>query len=392
LQLQFRSAGLAAGLLTLACAAPAVAAPVTVDLRIEGKTSTLFEDPVTVDVRTFHFTGDGTSHRCDGTAAENQGPSATPVPTRGGAVAQAIDTQGLVARGTWSASFGSPTFTDIAGEDVNFDPGTNKFLAEYKNGAFASFGSCGDPVANGDRVLFAWADGSEQLLALSGPATARPGETVTVRATDAANGNPVSGANVGGAVTGADGNAVVGPLNERGNNDLKASKSGAIRSNRVRVCVTDGADGACGTTGPAPAASSGGSSGTGGAPVARDTSAPVARIAGIRNGQRFKRKKAPRTLRGSVAPDPSGLRAVKLSLTRQARGRCQLYSPSKERFRRSRCGRRVNFSIGDRQDWSYLLPKRLGKGRYVLDVIAVDKLGNRDTLARGRNRVVFFVR
>ena len=73
-------------------------------------------------------------------------------------------------------------------------------------------------------------------------------------------------------------------------------------------------------------------------------------------------------------------------------GRCQLYSPSKERFRRSRCGRRVNFSIGDRQDWSYLLPKRLGKGRYVLDAIAVDKLGNRDKLARGRNRVVFFVR
>ena len=30
--------------------------------------------------------------------------------------------------------------------------------------------------------------------------------------------------------------------------------------------------------------------------------------------------------------------------------------------------------------------------RYVLDVIAVDKFGNRDTLARGRNRVVFFVR
>ena len=63
-----------------------------------------------------------------------------------------------------------------------------------------------------------------------------------------------------------------------------------------------------------------------------------------------------------------------------------------QRFRNSRCGRRVNFKIGDRADWSYLLPKRLGKGRYVLDAIAVDKAGNRDTLARGRNRVVFFVR
>ena len=52
----------------------------------------------------------------------------------------------------------------------------------------------------------------------------------------------------------------------------------------------------------------------------------------------------------------------------------------------------MNFSIGDRQDWSYLLPERLGKGRYVLDVIAIDKLGTRDSITRGRNRVVFHVR
>ena len=126
--------------------------------------------------------------------------------------------------------------------------------------------------------------------------------------------------------------------------------------------------------------------------VVPDTSAPVARIRGIREGRRYKRRKAPRTIRGTVSPDPSGLRAVKLSLTRSHRGRCQLYSPTRERFRNSRCGRRVNFRIGDRERFSYLLPKRLGKGRYVLDVIAVDKLGNRDRLARGRNRVVFFVR
>ena len=75
------------------------------------------------------------------------------------------------------------------------------------------------------------------------------------------------------------------------------------------------------------------------------------------------RASAPRaTLRGSVAPDPSGLRAVKLSITRSVGGRCQLYSSSQERFRHSRCGRRVNFSIGDRQDWSYLLPSGSARG------------------------------
>jgi hypothetical protein len=83
---------------------------------------------------------------------------------------------------------------------------------------------------------------------------------------------------------------------------------------------------------------------------------------------------------------------VKLSLTRSRGGRCQIYSPTRERFRRSRCGRRINFSIGDRPDWSYLLPRRLKRGRYVLDAVAIDKSGNRDRLARGRSRVVFFVR
>ena len=361
MHLHRRSAGLSAGLLTLVLAAPAVAAPVTVDLRIEGKERTLYEGPVTVDVRTFRFTGD-VEHRCDTTQGDGA-PGSAPAPTRGGVLTQAAEQAGFSLRGTWSDQYASPTIDEVAGEDVRFSGG--KFLGEYKNGQFAAYGSCGDQVGPGDRVLFAWADGSEQLLALSGPSSAKPGESVTVKATDAASGEAVAGASIGSAVTGTDGTAVVGPLTQRGNNDLKATRPGAIRSNRVRVCVSDGADGACGTTMPG---------GTPAAPAAGpDTAAPVARIRGIRDGQRFARRKAPRTLRGSVSPDPSGLRAVKLSLTRSSGGRCQYYSPTRERFRRARCGRRMNFSIGDRQDWSYLLPKRLGKGRYVLDAIAVDK-------------------
>jgi len=381
-----RNAGLVAGLVVLGLvAAPhAVAAPVTVDLRIEGADRTLFEDPVTVDVRSFRFTGEAAEHRCDGTADENQGPSPTPVATRGAAVAEAAERTPFTIRGQWFDSFGSPSFSEIAGDDVGFDPGTNRFLAEYENGEFASFGSCGDPVQAGDDVLFAYADGSERLLALSGPQSARPGQAVSVTVTDASTGTPVEGAAVGDRFTGADGTAVVGPFSQRGANDLKATKPGTIRSNRLRVCVTDGADGACGTTAP------------GGDPVpattpARDLAPPVTRIGGIREGQRFARSRGPRTLRGTVAPDPSGLRAVKLSLTRSRGGSCSWWSSTRERFRGTRCGRRAYFRIGDRQDWSYLLPRRLGPGRYVLDAVAIDKAGNREPLARGRNRVVFFV-
>src|SRR5215212_3323758 len=46
LKLRFRSAGLAAGLLTLAIAAPAVAAPSNVTVRVEGTNDTVLDTPV----------------------------------------------------------------------------------------------------------------------------------------------------------------------------------------------------------------------------------------------------------------------------------------------------------------------------------------------------------
>lgn len=365
-------AGLVAGLLVLglSAAAPAAAAPVTVDLRIEGSTRTLFEGQVTTDVRPFRFTGSSQEHRCDGTATENQGPSPLPAPTRGAALAEASERAPFSIEGTFSASLGSPSFDTIAGEKVAFDPASNRFLAEYKNGQFASYGSCGDPIQAGDDVLFAYTDGSEPLLKLTGPRTTAPSAPVTVRVVDASTGAPVAGATVDGATTGADGTAPAGPFSERGNHALKASKPGTIRSNRLRVCVTNGVDGACGSA---------------------DRVAPRGRVRGIRDHQRFARSRAPRELKGAVSADESGLRAVKLSLTRTREGRCTYYSPRAERFRRTRCGRRANFAIGNARDFRYLLPRRLGPGRYVLDVVAVDRAGNRDRRARGRSRVVFFV-
>ncbi len=218
-------------------------------------------------------------------------------------------------------------------------------------------------------------------LELTAPGSAQTGAPVTLSvATLDGNGgsSPTAGARItGGGVdttTGADGKATV-TFSQAGPATLKAAKPGSVRSAAEKVAVSAPGQPVSPTT-----------------PVARDTVAPAARIRGIRDGRRFKRGKGPRTLRGSVSPDPSGLQAVKLSLTRSSGGRCWIYSPTRERFRPSRCGRRVNFRIGDRQDWSYLLPKRLGKGRYVLDAIAIDKLGNRDRPVRGRNRVGFTVR
>ncbi len=369
-----------AGFLCLAAfaATPAVAAgPANVTVRAEGASNTLVEEG---GFRT----------------------TTTPVNKRGQGDCTGTSAAGALERatngdwdGTYSAGFGSYSVDRILSETYTFGNPRGDYWAFWVNGKAAQTGICGVELQEGDSVLFfvdqcfdaqppdyACKNPPVRPLELTAPASAQTGSPVTLSvATLDGNGgsSPTDGARIAGngidATTGPDGKATV-TFPQSGQVTLKAAKAGSVRSAAEKVSVT--------APGEQPAAPS--------APAAMpDTAAPVARISGIRNGQRFKRRRAPRTLRGSVSPDPSGLRAVKLSLTRSSGGRCQLYSPTQERVRHSRCGGRVYFSIGDRRDWSYLLPKRLGKGRYVLDVIAVDKAGNRDTLARGRNRVVFFV-
>jgi hypothetical protein len=357
------SAGLTAGLIAIS-AAPAAAAPVTVTLRIEGPTRTLFEGPVTTDARPFHFSGDA-DHPCG-----------APAVTRGAVFAAAEDAAPFSAKGQWFDSFGSPSFSEIAGEGVAFDPATNRFLVEYLNGQQSQVGSCQETVATGDSVLYAYGTGTEPLLSLSGPANVAPGAGATLRVT--AGADPVAGASVGGAQSGADGSVSVGPLADRGDHVFKASKDGSIRSNALHVCVTDGNDGACGSAQRNPPLT-----------PAPDRTPPTAKLAGLTDHAIL--KTGPRELRGSFT-DAGGVKQVKLRLTKRLGKRCWYFSGSMERFRRVRCGRGAYFGIGDKADWSYLLPARLGKGRYVLDAVAIDAAGNRTPLERGTTRVVFTVR
>jgi hypothetical protein len=376
LKLDRRLAGLLAGLCCLVLAPAALAAgPADVTVRIEGAASTLREQaPVRTTLDPVNKSGNP-GEDCTGTSAAGALEKAT--------------------AGDWDGGYSSFGYSvdRIFRETYTFGNQNGDFWSFWVNHKLSSTGVCGYELQQGDDVLF-FVDRCTGAVApdytckndpvlpleLRTPASAQqgaPAEVTVVRYDAGGNAAPVRDAQVSGpgvqATTGDGGKATV-TFPQAGQISLKASKAGFVRSAAEAVAVS-----APGRPAPAPAA-------------AADTIAPLGRIAGIREGRRFKRTRAPRTLHGTVAPDPSGLRAVKLSLTRSAGGRCQLYSPSRERFRNSRCGRRVNFSIGDRADWSYLLPRRLGKGRYVLDVIAVDKAGNRDRLARGRSRVVFFVR
>ena len=88
-----------------------------------------------------------------------------------------------------------------------------------------------------------------------------------------------------------------------------------------------------------------------------------------------------------MAADPSGLLAVKLRLTRRVGKKCSYFSGSRERFRPMRCGRGSFFRIGDRADWSYLLPKRLGARALRARGKAIDGAFNRGAVTRVRFRV-----
>jgi hypothetical protein len=364
--------GLAAGLavVALAVAAPAALAGPTVKVRVEGAGGTLLERK-TVTL-----------------------PD-TPPPVAGcpaGTAAAAIE-EGT--QGNWDRASFTQT---ILGETHDFS--NSDFWAEWiDRGSGYQFGNgvCADVLNSGDEVLMLvdqppYGEGSmaEVPLELHG-ANAVRGQAVSMLVTGAVitgfdstgaaivEHRPIQGATVAGggasAVTGADGRASL-TFDQTGPVTLKASKADTVTSGATAIQVVAPGE-------PVPP--------SGGSGAAPDRLAPLATLLGIADHQIFAKGKGPRTLKASVS-DTSGLTAVKLRLTRRSGGRCFYFSGKRQELERTRCGRAFFFKVGDSPDVSYLLPERLGPGRYVLDIAAVDRAGNRSALARGSTRVVFTVR
>jgi hypothetical protein len=354
--------GLAAGVAVLALPAAAVAAP-TVTVRVEGQHATLLERTA-VTLGTAPAPGNG----CPGDSA-----------------AAALEAG---TRGNWDRQTFAQT---ILGETHKF--ANSDYWAEWiaRDGGYRYGGGiCNDRLAAGDELLML-VDLSPPPssvptvfpLAIEGLPTGAPaGSDVTVTIVEyrttgtpgTGMRTPVAGAAVGGVITDAAGHATI-HLGGPGDAVFKAIKPGDAPSAAEHVTVT--APGA-----PPPPAR----------PVKPDRAAPAARLLGLRDHQVFSRRRAPRVIRVAVPDDPSTVKKVALRLTRQRGRRCWYFSDRRGRFVRSRCVRRVYFSVPVRPRVSYLLPRRLRRGRYVLDVVAIDGAGNREALARGRSRVVLFVR
>jgi hypothetical protein len=383
-----RFLGLAAVALSLAVwPAAALAAP-TVTVRVEGQNATLLA-PTTVTLDSADIT------LADGTTCHGNTPAA------------ALD---KATGGNWDRM---PFASTILGESHTFT--ANDYWAEWVSNRFGG-GICTDALNEGDEVLML-VDVSDANfnptvfpLVLGGvPSQVAPGAPFTVTVTQystagtpgTSTAGPAAGVTVSGggasATTGADGKATL-TLTGTGPQTLRAVRGNA-RSTFAPVCVTNGSDGACGAATPATGSSGASTScvttGDDGNCGTKDKRAPRGKILSIREGQHFGKGKGPRALRGTVAADPSGIADVRLRLTRNDHSHCQTFDGRSEKLAKiKRCGAKHGkwFSAGDRQDWSYLLPARLGRGRWVLDVEARDKAGNLDTLLqRTRTRVVFTV-
>jgi hypothetical protein len=379
--------GVIAGAVALATAAPAIAGP-TVSVRIEGQSATLLpETTVTLpDVK-------APGNPCSGPNAPR---------TVGAALEQATG-------GSWDRGGPQGNFVqEILGESHTF--ANNDYWAGWLNEKYGN-GVCSDIdlLQSGDRVLYLVDISSPTYtptvlpLTLGAPATAAPGSPFTVTATEyrsetgtpgEGTATPAAGATItGGAApvtAGADGRAAV-TLSARGPATLRASTASGSRSVPVTVCVTDGNDGFCG-------------SGTPGAPTppgpppsvtAPDATAAFAKIGSVTEGRRYARGRGPRRLTGQVDPEAAGVKDVRVRLSRTNAKQCSRYDGARERLVPTRrCGIKNarTFSVGTNTTFDYLLPASLPTGRYVLDVIVLDRAGNQTTTyQRGRNRVVFFV-
>ena len=204
------------------------AAPTAVDVRIEGKSSTIFFGPVTTDGKVVNPTTGG-AHLCDGST---KAPPIGPGPTPTSALDDAAIKGGFDWAGTWFG-FGDYQIDRIATEAAT----SSEFWGVYVNGAMLDVGGCQHILKAGDEVLWAYdAFSKTGALRLAAASATQVDTPFAVRATTVAGDTPVAGASVGSATTGADGTASLS-FSEPGVYVLKADKPDLVRSREVRVCV-----------------------------------------------------------------------------------------------------------------------------------------------------------
>ena len=104
---------------------------------------------------------------------------------------------------------------------------------------FSDVGGCQLRATKNTHILWAFdAFNANAFLALEGPRVAKVGEIVTLIVRNGTQGDPISGAEVGGGLL-TDGKGQVDvKLEEKGLRTFKAEKEGTIRSNALTILVS----------------------------------------------------------------------------------------------------------------------------------------------------------
>lgn len=146
-------------------AGPARAAPSDQRVRIEGKSTTLFEGTIRTDGHAIRASSDTEARKCDGT---NNGAHATPGPTPTAASEDAMRSIGQDFDGQWYPGF-DDYFIQRFGPDAE-DAGTAAYWGILVNGIYTSVGGCQYGLNPGDQTLWVYdAFNNRDLLRLDGP-------------------------------------------------------------------------------------------------------------------------------------------------------------------------------------------------------------------------------
>jgi hypothetical protein len=135
----------------LALTSAAGAAPTTVNVRIEGKTETLFEGPVSVTAHDVKATSDTVERRCDGINSLDP-LNTTPEPTPTSSAIDAMSLIGETFDGQWYPGF-NDYFIKRFGPDAEKG---GKSWGILVNNTFTNVGGCQYQLDAGDEVLWAF--------------------------------------------------------------------------------------------------------------------------------------------------------------------------------------------------------------------------------------------
>jgi len=198
---------------------------ISVNLRIEGATSTIFEGHIRTRGENV-TTPSGGTHLCDGT---NNGANPSPGATCTSALADASRKKGFPFDGTFDTAFDDFFITSIGDSTET----STQFWGLLLNFQFTPVGGCQQEVTAHQDILWAFdAFNAVSFLKAVGPSSVRKGQPATYTITDGSTGTPIAGASIGGATTDATGTATI-TFTHKGRQVLKASKASSIRSNRV---------------------------------------------------------------------------------------------------------------------------------------------------------------